>query len=126
MSSPLSTLRTDPGGLVREDCELSDAILPRMKHFAAVMSAALPDAVDYLLRWALEQRGAMPAIVGARGQHPRRRLIHDSIGGAPWGFRYVHHQEGCTRFRPGSGRNKEIPGIGEWIMYRARIPHREI
>ncbi len=104
--------------------ELSDAVLPRIKHFAGVMSASLPDAVDYLLRWALEQREAMPAIVGARGQR-------DGAQGDPrldwwrevkFGM-FIHW--GLYAIPAGIWDGKEIPGIGEWIMYRARIPVAE-
>jgi alpha-L-fucosidase len=104
--------------------ELSDAILPRMQHFAGVMSASLPDAVNYLLRWALEQREAMPAIVGARGQREGAQSDHrlDWWREVKFGM-FIHW--GLYAIPAGIWEGKEIPGIGEWIMYRARIPVAE-
>jgi alpha-L-fucosidase len=102
--------------------ELTDAIMPRIKHFAQHVGSSVPDAVDYLLRWALEQREAMPAIVGARGQREDARKDPARLAwwrAARFGM-FIHW--GLYAIPAGEWNGKQIAGIGEWIMYRARIP----
>ena len=100
---------------------LTDEMLPKMERFAARMHVPLPDAVDYLLRWALEQREAMPAIVETRGQREGAHLDPrlDWWRAIKFGM-FIHW--GLYAIPAGIWKGKEIPGIGEWIMYRARIP----
>ena len=104
--------------------KLTDAMMPRMEKVAAAMHVELADAVDYLLRRALEERESRPAIVETRGQragaHLDTRLAWWRA--AKFGM-FIHW--GLYAVPAGQWGGQEIPGIGEWIMYRARIPVSE-
>ncbi|MCJ7548670.1 MAG: alpha-L-fucosidase [Anaerolineae bacterium] len=115
MAKPVSPERT---------VKLTDAMLPRMEKVAAAMHVELADAVDYLLRRALEDRESRPAIVETRGQragaHLDARLAWWRA--AKFGM-FIHW--GLYAVPAGEWKGEQIPGIGEWIMYRARIPVSE-
>jgi alpha-L-fucosidase len=105
--------------------ELKDEMLPRIKHFAQHVGVSIPDAVDYVLGWALGQREMMPAIVGARGQRADARENAARLAWwreAKFGM-FIHW--GLYAIPAGEWKGEEIPGIGEWIMLRARIPVAE-
>jgi len=104
--------------------ELSDDMFTKMERAAAAMHLPMNEAIEWLLRRALEERENRPAIVETRGQrvgaHGDTRL--DWWRAAKFGM-FIHW--GLYAVPAGVWKGKDIPGIGEWIMYRARIPVTE-
>ncbi len=104
--------------------ELSESLVARLGEVAALYGSNQSEAVEYLVRWALDRIEARPAIVKGRGQRSEaksdRRL--DWWRDAKFGM-FIHW--GLYAIPAGVWKGQAIPGIGEWIMHRARIPVAE-
>ncbi len=105
----------------RKTVTLSDALAVRLSKVARNYAANDSEAVEYLVRWALDRIESRPAVAEATGQ--RSEGMGDSRldwwRDAKFGM-FIHW--GLYAVPAGVWKGKEIPGIGEWIMYRARIP----
>lgn len=103
---------------------LSEGLATQIVSLAKELGASLSDAVEFVLVRALEQMDSRPAIVGARGQREGARQDPrlDWWREAKFGM-FIHW--GLYAIPAGVWRGKSIPGIGEWIMKRAKIPVAE-
>jgi len=101
--------------------ELSESLSRRLDKVAKAYGATRAEAVEYLVRWALDRIESRPAIADERAQRadarndPRLDWWRDAKFGM-----FIHW--GLYAIPAGIWKGQEIPGIGEWIMYRARIP----
>ena len=104
--------------------ELSESLSRRLDKVAKAYGATRAEAVEYLVRWALDRIESRPAIADERAQRadarndPRLDWWRDAKFGM-----FIHW--GLYAIPAGIWKGQEIPGIGEWIMYRARIPVAE-
>ncbi len=104
--------------------ELSESLSRRLDKIAKAYGATRAEAVEYLVRWALDRIESRPAIADERAQRadarddPRLDWWRDAKFGM-----FIHW--GLYAIPAGIWKGQEIPGIGEWIMYRARIPVAE-
>ena len=103
---------------------LSEGLATRIASFAKELGASLSETVEFVLDRALEQKDSRPAIVQARGQRDGARQDPrlDWWREAKFGM-FIHW--GLYAIPAGVWRGKSIPGIGEWIMKRAKIPVAE-
>lgn len=115
---------TDRNRPVERTIELPEWLAERLSGIAERQGATVADVAEHLLRQALAQSEARPAIVEARGQRagarddPRLTWWREAKFGM-----FIHW--GLYAIPAGQWKGREIPGIGEWIMHRARIPVRE-
>jgi alpha-L-fucosidase len=105
----------------RKKIELSKPLAARLEKVAEQYGSNQSEAVEYLIRWALDRLESQPAIATSRHQRPEARLDRrlDWWRDAKFGM-FIHW--GLYAIPAGVWNGDEIPGIGEWIMYRARIP----
>ncbi len=104
--------------------ELSEPLVQRLDKVAKSYGASRSEAVEYLVRLALDRIELRSAIEETRGQRTEAqddpRL--DWWREAKFGM-FIHW--GLYAVPAGTWKGERIPGIGEWIMYRARIPVAE-
>lgn len=115
---------TDAERPVARSVELPEWLAARLARVAQSQGITLAQAAEYLLRRGLEQVEMPPAIregtaqrAGA-GRDPRLDWWREARFGL-----FIHW--GLYALPAGEWRGERIPGIGEWIMYRARIPVHE-
>ncbi|MFW5836265.1 MAG: alpha-L-fucosidase, partial [bacterium] len=103
---------------------LPDGIHSRLVKHAESRNISVSDAVALVLSHAFGSFGSRPAIDPARGQRegaeqdPRLDWWREAKFGM-----FIHW--GLYAIPAGRWNGQEIPGIGEWIMYRAEIPVAE-
>jgi alpha-L-fucosidase len=104
--------------------ELSEALTNRVNAAAAQYGVHPSEAVEFLVRWALDNVTFRPAIAPERGQRPDAKNDPrlDWWREAKFGL-FIHW--GLYAIPAGTWKGKQVPGIGEWIMYRAQIPVEE-
>ena len=101
--------------------KLGEELAKRVSTLAKTHGVGESDVVSSILNDALGQVGERPAISESRGQRegaqqdPRLDWWRDAKFGM-----FIHW--GLYAIPAGVWKGKEIPGIGEWIMYRDRIP----
>jgi alpha-L-fucosidase len=117
-------MMTDAERPLARSVELPEWLAARLARVAQSQGITLAQAAEYLLRRGLEQFEMPPAIregtaqrAGA-GRDPRLDWWREARFGL-----FIHW--GLYALPAGEWRGERIPGIGEWIMYRARIPVRE-
>ena len=100
---------------------LTEALSKRVDALAKSYGVGASDVVCYLLRRVFDQMDTRPAIELSRGQRQGARQDPrlDWWREARFGM-FIHW--GLYAIPAGKWKGKAIPGIGEWIMYRARIP----
>jgi alpha-L-fucosidase len=104
--------------------QLSEPLAERLDKIAKSYGATRSETAEYLVRWALDRRGPRSAIAETRGQRrgarddPRLNWWREAKFGM-----FIHW--GLYAIPAGTWKGERIPGIGEWIMYRARIPVAE-
>ncbi len=115
---------TDQGQPVARSVELPEWLAARLARVAQGQGITLAQAAEFLLRRGLEQFEMRPAIGEATaqradaGRDPRLDWWREARFGL-----FIHW--GLYALPAGEWRGERIPGIGEWIMYRARIPVHE-
>jgi len=104
--------------------DLPDWLAHRLTEAAKSQATTPAEMAQYLIRRALEDLESRPAIVEARAQHTGARTDPrlDSWREAKFGM-FIHW--GLYAIPAGEWQGRQIPGIGEWIMHRARIPVSE-
>ncbi|RME59073.1 MAG: alpha-L-fucosidase, partial [Caldilineae bacterium] len=95
-----------------------------MRRLAAENNASLSDIATLLLRRGYDAWVSRPVLDPARGQRPEARTDPrlNWWRDAKFGM-FIHW--GLYAIPAGIWKGQEIPGIGEWIMYRAQIPVAE-
>lgn len=103
---------------------IPDGIFRRLEEHAKNHNTTPSEAITLLLSHALGSFGQRPAIDPSRGQREGARTDPrlDWWREAKFGM-FIHW--GLYAIPAGVWKGDEIPGIGEWIMYRAEIPVRE-
>lgn len=104
--------------------QLSRSLAQRLDKIAKSYGATRSEAAEYLVQWALDRMESRSAIAEARGQREDARDDPrlDWWREAKFGM-FIHW--GLYAIPAGTWKGERIPGIGEWIMYRARIPVAE-
>ena len=100
---------------------IPDGIHSRLLKQAQEHNISPAEAITLLLSHSLGSFGARPAIDPARGQREGARQDPrlDWWREAKFGM-FIHW--GLYAIPAGMWNGEEVPGIGEWIMYRAEIP----
>jgi len=103
---------------------LTGELAGEVRAFANDHGAGESEALSFLVNRSLRQMGQRPAIRETRGQREGARQDPrlDWWRDAKFGM-FIHW--GLYAIPAGVWKGKDIPGIGEWIMYRARIPVAE-
>jgi hypothetical protein len=103
---------------------LTEELAARFREEAQRQGVEMEDLVNFTLERMLEWGRRRPAIDPARGQRPDAkddpRL--DWWRAAKFGL-FIHW--GLYAIPAGTWKVKRVPGIGEWIMKRAKIPVAE-
>ena len=108
----------------KKTVELTDALAKRLEAMAETEGVQVSDLACFILDWALEYREQRPAMAEERGQRPGARQDPrlDWFREVKFGM-FIHW--GLYAIPAGTWKGKRIPGIGEWIMKRAKIPVAE-
>ncbi len=108
-------------GQLDRNIQLSEPLARRLDKVAKSYGASTSEAVEYLVRLALDRIELRSAIEETRGQRieaqndPRLDWWREAKFGM-----FIHW--GLYAIPAGTWKGERVPGIGEWIMYRARIP----